>query len=158
MHIILTTIALKRYHTIWFTPGPLPSPVPPIAQVIPFHISALYHQYHNILHQITITYLPLHQFYSRSSTTEHQLDISPPHETITAHPYTLDRLNDAGLTRHSGLNIAPNTHAGYTYGIFSQRHDTGTQDSTHELIFRRTRKETETRPSKDDCSIYTKCV
>ena len=40
IHIILATIALKRYHTIWFTPSPLPSPVPPIAQVIPYHESS----------------------------------------------------------------------------------------------------------------------
>ena len=158
MHIILATIALKWYHTSWFTPGPLPSPVPPIAQVIPFHILVLYHQYRNIPHQTTIIYLPLHYFYPRSSTTKHQLDISPPRETVTAHPYAPHRLDDAGLTRHSGLNIVRNTHAGYIYGISSQRHDTGTQDSTHEVIFRRTRKEMETRPSKDDCSIYTKCV
>ena len=40
MHIILSTIALKQYRIILFISGPLPSLVPPIAQVIPYHDSS----------------------------------------------------------------------------------------------------------------------
>ena len=40
MHLILFTLALKRYHLIWFTPNTTPSPTTPIAQVLPLSNSA----------------------------------------------------------------------------------------------------------------------